>query len=336
MRKKCKELLYFLHIYSIVIMLYAHVFQMKKTLLVQIILVITLIILGNLFWYLFISALKGTHLLTDSTFQIILSFVYPILVFSLYLSVILVMSLFIKKYLLLYLIIFLSMANYPFLLRKEIGSIIGEIAMVSALFFFVINFKKVHVIENKKTSLSDQLSLAFSNTSLIISITVAINFYTFYVHTLAETNVLITNKIIAKTLVPVAKIYLDDLHIQNPNEIFSAYLQRQSQESNLSLSQIKKQVLEKLNLTNASESNSMKELITSSLDKNILRIIDEYRKQIPILISLGLGVITQTLLSTGSFLSHVITLLLLKFLRHLKLITYKKKQFEASILIPTS
>lgn len=292
-----------------------------------------IIITGNAFWYLFVQSLEGSHILSSSAFIIIVSLLSPIFVLSVYLALLPFLSIFIQRKILLFFFIFLSMFDYSHLIEGGYLSMLGEIIISVSIYFFLVHFHQVHVIDKEKTSILGKLSIAFSNTSLIISLVVAFNFYNFYVHTLSSQNVFLTNKIVARALSPVVKVYLDDLHVTNLNENFLQYSKRRAIEIKKTEQEIKNQVKERLGV-DIQNSDTMKDVIKRSLNKTIFKFVYSYREKIPILVSLGFGVITQTLISASTFISNIITIALLHLLLYVKLVRYEKKEATVDSIVP--
>ncbi len=116
-------------------------------------------------------------------------------------------------------------------------------------------------------------------------------------------------------LAPIVSIYNDDLEIVDPNEKFISYQKRISIKNNISIAQVKLITLKKLRLNSANDNAVMKDLLKVSLDNSILKLARNYSRTIPILISLGLGIIVQTLITISSSLSNYITMIIFIVLR---------------------
>src|SRR5258708_30287536 len=101
----------------------------SKYLVLKILLAVFLLILGNLFWYILVANLSNAHLLTSSSVQIVLELIFPIAIFSTYLTCLIIFSIFVKDYLIRLLVIFLSMADYFFLTGSGYVNLLGEIAI---------------------------------------------------------------------------------------------------------------------------------------------------------------------------------------------------------------
>lgn len=285
------------------------------------------IILGIFFWYVLIQSVKSAHLLTNSAFTVILSLFFPIIIFSLYLSFCIIFSVFVKNRLLRFLILFLSTGDYFFLTGSGYMDFIGEVVITSSLWYFLLNFDRYDVIVGGKSSITSRVSSAFSAVSLVISLTLAINFYSIYTHSLSSNNLFISNSILGKMLAPVVAIYKDDLKITNPSETFLNYQLRMAKKSKISPTQIKINTLKKLKIQNATDDLLMKDVLKLSLDNSVLQLVRTYGRLIPILISLGLGVIVQTIISISSAISSYVTLLLFLLLRKLKILQSREKNY---------
>jgi len=275
----------------------------------------SLIFSGNFFWFMLIDSFTSSHLLTNSFFQIILSFIWPILIFSVYLSLLVVLSIYITNKLVLFFLIFVSMVDYSFLTGGGILGAFAQIAISIAFFFFLFNLKRITVLNHDKTSIAQNQSTSFATSSIAISIILAISFYHVYTKTLAVNNILLTNQLLAKALSPIIRVYLDDLNAKNADEKFSDYLKRESTLKKISYDELRTKTLDKLRLTKADDNNSIRNLIKQSLNQSVLIITQNYKKQVPILISLGLAVIIQTIMSVSSLISNYLTWLLIKILK---------------------
>ena len=291
-------------------------------------LIVLLIAIGNFFWFKLLGDFKDAHLLTNSLIQVVLSFIFPIVILCLYLSILVISSIFIKNRWILFLAIYLSTATYPFLIGGSLSSTGGGILIAIALFYFLISFRKLTVLKRYKPSVIQTQSTAFSITSIVISVVLAVNFYNIYVKSLTSTNTLLSSQLLAKTLNPVVRIYMDDLHIKNPQEKISDYLKRESKAQKLTYDELKSKLMDKMKVTKIDENGPITNLVRDSLNGSVLKIAKEYDKQIPILISLGLGVIIQTIMTTAGFLSGYLTWFLLKILGLLKLSKINVKQIE--------
>lgn len=313
-------------------------FANKKTkfLVIRIGLSISLILVGNFFWFRLIDSFTSSHLLTNSFFQIVLSFIWPILIFSVYISLLVVLSIFVTRRLLLFFLIFISMVDYSFLTGGGVQSTVAQIAISFAFFFFLFNLKRTTVLTLDKTSIAQNQSTAFSISSIAISIIMAISFYNTYTKTLAGNNILLTNQFLAKVLSPTIRVYLDDLHVKNSDEKLSDYLKRESALRKISYSKLRALTLDKLRLTKADDNDSIKNLIKQSLDQSVLKIANDYEKQVPILISLGLAVIIQTIMSVSSFISNYLTWLILKILKRARLVKSQSKEIMLKKIVPAS
>lgn len=300
--------------------------RMRKVLIVKICLSVAAIILGNIFWILFANSLQGEHILTNSPPHIILSFVYPIVLFGLYLSTIIFFSFFEKSKILWFVVVISSFISYVSILGPQAETVIGEILVSLAIFIFLLGFHRTEVLINNKSSIIARSSLALTGSTLIISIVIAVNFYNFYRKTLNTNNLLLSNRTIVKNLSPLIRIYLSDLQIKNLDETFGAYVKRIAQETHTNQTTARLTALGKLNLKDVDDTKNMRYVITQSLNDSILKGFSEYKKQIPILISLGLGIITQTLMTVSSVLSYGVTYLLYKLLNHFKLIHLKRRE----------
>ena len=295
----------------------------KESLLVKIAISVLLIALGNLFWFILIRNLDTNQILADSTLKVTLSLLIPIVIFSLFLSCCAIFSVFIKSRLIWFLVLLIATADYFLLTGGSYLDFLGEIAIVVALYIFLLNFHKYEVLVDGKPSMTSRISSAFSTTSLVISIILAFNFYSIYAHTLSSSNLLVSNHLLSKMLTPIVRIYNDDLKIVSPNEKFIDYQLRLSKETKLTPTQVRTNTLTKLNINKASDNDLMKDLLKSSLDNSILKLARDYGKTIHILISLGLGIIVQTLITVSSTISNYLTLGIFIILRKLKITKLK-------------
>lgn len=301
----------------------------EKSLFIKIFVSVLLILLGNLFWYVLIQNLSGSHILTNSALQIALTLLVPIVVFSLYLSCCAIFSIFLKTRLIWFVVLLLSMADYFILTGSGYLDLVGELIITVALFLFLVNFHKYDVFVSGKPSLNSRISQAFSTSSILISLTLAFNFYSIYSHTLSSNNQFISNRILARILTPIVSIYNDDLQITNPNEKFMDYQARMSKQENITPLQVRQNTLAKLKISSGDDSALMKDLIKASLDNSVLVLARDYGKILPILISLGLGIIVQTLISISSTVSNYLTTLLLLALRKLGVTKVTTSSFTA-------
>jgi len=304
-----------------------------KFLVLKITLSVSLIFFGNFFWFSLIDNFTSSHLLTNSFFQIILSFIWPILIFSVYLSLLVILSIFVTNNLLLFFLIFLSMVDYSFLISEGVVSTVAEIAISIAFFFFLFSLKRTTVLTRDKTSIFQNQSTAFAISSIAISITLAISFYNVYTKTLAANNIFLNNKLLAKALNPIIRVYLDDLHVTNADEKLGNYLKRESTLKKIPYDELRAKTLDKLRLTRADDNNSIKNLIKESLNQPVSIITKDYKKQVPILISLGLAVIIQTIMSVSSFISNYLTWALLKILKRAGLAKSQSKNITLTKIV---
>ncbi len=295
----------------------------------QVIVTILIIILGNLFWFNFSQTINETHLLTNSAITIFSTITIPILLFSVYLSLCALGSIFIPSKRIQIIILILSLVDYVMVTGGDYKDVIGELVICVGLFMFQVNFhNSVAFTNNKRTSLN-RISSAFSFTSILISLVLAINFYSIYTQALTSDNLLVTNKLMKQILRPIVYLYLDDLKIKNIDETFGNYQVRMAKLNHQNASLVKSITLSKLNITQAEDTEPMKNLIKKSLDNSILKLAHNYGKTIPLVISFGLGIIIQTLLSISSFIANFITFGLLIICRKMNLITMTKVDYQA-------
>lgn len=309
---------------------------MNRFLLVKIVLLLSTLIFGNLFWFLLANDIKAQHLLTNSPLAIAVSFVFPIIVFGIYLPSILYLSIFVKNKVFWILTSLLSFALYPLILGVGVLTIIGELVISFSIFIFLLAYHRSRIIFNGKSSHLGQFYVALSGATLIISITVAVSFYNFYGRTLSQANVVISNQGFVSTLRPLMRAYFDDLNIKDVNETFHNYLFRRSYETGKSVSFLQNKTLYILGIGSANQTDNMETLINNSIKNSILKVFLSYKKTIPIVISLGLGIITQTVLSVSTFIGYVFSILIFQILFKLKLIKVEKKTIETEETISSS
>lgn len=279
-------------------------------------LILSCIITGNLFWLLFANTLATEKLLTNSPFHIALSFVFPILLFGIYLSSIAFFSILERSKLLWILVAIFSFLTYTVILGIQAQTILGELGVSAAIFLFIFSFHKNHVLVNKRSSIIARSTLSLTGSTLLISIIIALNFYGFYIKALASDNLIFTNRTILTSLSPLLRIYLTDLKITNLDETFNQYLKDQAVGSKTTLEKTRQETLSKLGLQTADDKKPLRTILVQSLTQTIFKPFNGFRKEIPVLISLGLGIITQTLMTVSSLLSYVFTqALYLAFLR---------------------
>ncbi len=301
---------------------------MHKITIIRFVLLIVSILTGNLFWYIFTNSLQTEPLLTNSPLRIAFSLLLPIIIFALYLPSILCYSFFEKSKTLLLIFIILSFASYPFIVGLSQLSIAGQLVISLSIYFFVEVYHKAKFLMNKKTSFIGQFSLSLTITTLTISIVIAINFYSTYKNILSQNNILISDKIFSTSLLPVTRAYLDDLQVTNISEKFGDYLLKRSNQTNEPIDKIRTKILFILGLPSVSDSETMGVLIETSLRKNIIHIFTTYRREIPVLISLGLGIITQTLLTVSTCLAGFIATSLLQFFVSMQLLHRRRELVE--------
>jgi len=306
---------------------------MSKRRTTKLILSLLIILSGNIFWYSFLQSIGASHILSSSTLIVAVSLIIPIFFFSMYLSFLPFLSIFIERKLVLFFCILLSMFDYSLLIDNGYLGVIGEIIISCSIYFFLIHLHQIHVIDKYKTSIVGQLSIAFSNASLIISLVVGYNFYNVYAHALSSQTLLMTNKVAAKALMPIVKVYLDDLQVKNIYESVKDYSTRRAQETKKTTDEIKNQLSATLGVP-VSDANTLKDVVKKSLDTSLFKFTSLYRSQIPILISFGLGIITQTLISASTFISNVVIVILLRLFLFLKVIRYQKEKIVVDILVP--
>ncbi len=304
----------------------------KKNLLRLFFLLLTLIS-GNLFWFLLANDIKAQHLLTNSPISIALSFVLPIIVFGIYLPGILYFSIFLKNRAAWLVLSLLSFVLFPLILGITIYTVLGEIIISLAIFTFLIGYHRSRIIFNGRNSHLGQFYVALSGATLIISITVAISFYNFYGKTLSQANVLLSNQGFVSTLRPVMRAYFDDLNIKNVNESFGSYLARRSRETRTAEANVETKTLFVLGIDSAQKTDTMEALINNSIKNSILKVFLSYKRQIPIVISLGLGIITQTILSVSTFIGYIFSILIFRILIKLKFIRVEKRTIEVEDIL---
>lgn len=302
--------------------------------LIKLLFLFLALLFGNLFWCLLANDLKAQHLLTNSPVQIVLSLVFPIIAFGLYLPSILYFSYFEKNKVLWVGLALASFSSYLFILNLTMYTILGEAAITFAIILFLFSYHRTKVIIGNKPSYLLRFSVALTGATLIISFTVAFTFYNFYYKTLSDTNVILSNKGFISALKPVMRVYFDDLNIKNVSETFGNYSARRASETKTSRENIKNKTLYILGITTAQENDTMETLINNSLKNSILKVFVSYKRTVPILISLGLGIITQTLLSVSSFIGYLISILILKILIRFRLIRIVREALEIGDFIP--
>jgi hypothetical protein len=308
--------------------------QEKKYLLcMQILFSCLTIFLGNTFWYLFKNSLILAHLLTVSFLPIAFSFIQPIIVFGVYLTCLLLFSFFVKKKLWWGVVIILSTIFYPIVINTTFFTIIGSIIISASFFSFLYTYHNTCVLIKRKTSFFTEFSLSLTTTTFIISIIVAFNFYSLYKDTLSQGNIVTSDQLFSTSLRPIVRLYYDDLNIKNGNEIFADYIKRRTIATHQSADIVRIKTLAVLGLNKASDNDSMNILLTYSLRDTILKIFITYKKQIPLLISFGLGIITQTLLSLGSFLGFFCFLILSKLLESTGIVRKKIYNYPAEKIV---
>lgn len=295
---------------------------------------IVLILLGNLFWYFLIQNLSESHILTNSAPQIALSFLSPIALFSLYLSGCALMTVFIRNKLVWLLIVVLSLADYPVLTGLGYYDFLGLAAITSALFFFLVSFQRYEILRNGKTTLSSKVSLSFNSASFIISLTLALNFYSIYSRSLSNSNLIISDALISRVLAPIELIYNDDLKVINPDETFKDYQLRLSRTTKIPPNQVRIYTLQRLDLQTAGDNMRIKDLIKLSLNRYAARLTNQYSKAVSLLISFGLAVIIQTLISLSSTLSNYLTAGLFLGLKKAGLIKAVSKNYSVETFGP--
>jgi hypothetical protein len=286
-----------------------------------IILALVAVISGNYFWVLFSNVLQTSKLLTDSPVNIVFSFVFPIIALAVYLTSILYFSILFKNRIAWIILAIISFLSY-YLVDKTLLNFVGGIIMSLAVFGFLFSFQRTIILINKKASFLARFSVSLTLPTLIISIVIAITFYNLYRNSLLKQNVFVSNEAIVATIQPVVKIYLEDLNITDGNETFGHYLQRRSHDLGLSTSVVKKRTLASLNLQNADQNDHMAVLINRSLKISIIDLIAKYKRQIPLLVSLGLGIIAQVLLSIANIVSSILSLSLLPILKKMRLVEF--------------
>ncbi len=294
----------------------------------QVLVALVTIVLGNIFWFNFSQTINETHLLTNSAITIVSTITFPIMIFSVYLSFCALLSIVIPNKQVQLLILVLSLVDYVMVTGVDYKNLIGEVAICAGLFIFLINFQSRVTLVNSKSALFNRVSSAFSITSIIISVILAINFYSLYTKSLASDNVLVTNGIMRQILKPIIYIYLDDLKIQDLNESFTHYQVRMSKLTHQDISVIRSITLSKLSITQANDTEPMQSLIKKSFDNSILKLAHNYGKTIPLVISLGLGVIVQTLLSISSLIANFTTAGLIILCKKLNLIDTVKIDYQ--------
>ncbi len=301
---------------------------MNKFLVVSLLLGIAVLVLGNAFWLLFANDLQTEHLLTDSPFHIILSFLYSILTLGLYFATLLAFSFFVKKPLFWFLFSALSCVSFLFIVGISIVSLSGEVVLSLAMYFFLASYHAMDVLVKNKTSPLAKAGVSLSGVSLIVSIVIVFTFYNYYSHILSQTNTVLSEQIMLKSFSPVLRVYIDDLKITNLNEDFASYLKRRSAATGTSEVILQDRVLKRLDLTQIDSSEKMRNVLSRSIGNILSGIIDHYQKQIPILISLGLGIITQTMITASILLSNLFLFFYLKVMRQHKLIETKKHEVD--------
>ncbi len=301
---------------------------MEKINLLRVFFLILSLFLGNLFWYLLANDIKAQHLLTNSPVYIALTFVLPIIVFGLFLPSILYFSIFVKNRIIWLIVCLLSFMFYPFIIGVSFLTLLGEIITSVSIFTFLFGYHKSRIILNGKTSHLGQFYVALSGATIIISITVAVTFYGFYQRTLSQANVVLSNQGFVSTLRPLMRAYFDDLNIKDINETFQNYLYRRSFETGQSRTYLENKTLYILGIQNVRLSDTMETLINDSIKNSILKVFLSYKRQLPILLSLGLGIITQTILSVSTFIGYIFSIIFLKILLKLKLLKTEKRGIE--------
>lgn len=298
---------------------------MTKLLLTKCTFFLATLMTGNLFWFLFAKSLQTEPLLTNSPIRIALSFLFPILIFSFYLPNVLLFSLFIRSKIIWFITIVISFSLYPYILGLHPVSFVGLLVITSSVFLFLFNFQQSRFIFHNKSSILGQFSYALTITTVVISVVIAINFYTFYKNVLATTNTVLSDNIFITSLRPILMTYYDDLKVTNGKETFKHFIQRKAGNNPARQEQVKSKTLLILGLQNASTSSSMSTLIETALQQNLVKVFSSYKRQIPVLISLGLGIITQTLLTISSFLASCITYTLLRLFTYFGLLEMRTR-----------
>lgn len=294
---------------------------------------IWIIIAGNTFWLLFANTLVGEKLLTNSLPHIALSFVYPILVFGFYLSTIVFFSILERSKIVWAVVVFFSFLTYTGILGFQWQYFVGEIAISAAVWFFLFSFERSHVLINKKSSIIARTSLALTGTTIVISFVIAVNFFTFYTRTLAQNNLILTNRTIIRGLSPLLRIYLSDLHITNLDEPFGQYLRTEARRSGTTIDQTRKTVLNKLGLSSMDDTKTVRVALVTSLNQSIFKTFSSFRRQIPILISLGLGIITQTMMTLSSIVNYGLLQIYLFLFLKWKLVNVEKREVALQELV---
>ncbi len=296
---------------------------------IKVLLASCVLLTGNLLWEALTSDLQTGHVFVNSPLNIALFLFFPIFIFAIYLSSLLYFSIFEKQKKTWFFLILFSCLTYPFSLQFTLQAIIGELVISGALFFFLINFHSLHVISMKRPSFSGRYFLAIGIPTLIMSVTIGVNFYNFYRKSIVTQNAFFSSNIITQSINPIFRIYIDDLDITNLNEQFSAYMKREALQKKISPDKVRNDTLRLLNLTTASETDTMRVLDEKSIRSSLLQVFTRYRKQVPLIASLGLAIITQTLLSVSILLGDIFSLLFLRLFQYLGLIRQKKLTIES-------
>ncbi|HSX40831.1 MAG TPA: hypothetical protein VLF68_04440 [Candidatus Saccharimonadales bacterium] len=292
------------------------------------------LLLGNSFWLLFARSLTSDHLLTNSLPAILLSVLYPVIVFGLYLTAVLFFSLMAKQKILWLLLIVCSFVSYPFILSKSWQSIVGELVISCCIFAFLIGFHRFHVLLHNKTAFLPQVSLSLMGPTVVISIVIAINFYSFYARTLTSGNIIISNQVFLHGLSPILRIYLDDLHVTNIDETYGNYLKRRAFETRTTTAQVDTKTEGMLLIGNINQNAKIRTVIEKSLNESIIKIFAQYRRLIPVVVSLGLGIITQTLITFSTFITYGSFYILYNLFLRLKLLRLSQKSVSVESLFP--
>lgn len=298
---------------------------MMYRLLLQIFFATMTIVYGNLFWYLFVSSLQSEHLLTDSPVTIVLSFLTSILILSIYFTLLLHTSLYVRKRLLWFVIALCSFLIYPFLLNLSALSVIGELVLSCAMYFLCVSFRTLHLVNQKKDSLMGKTAVSLSGISMIVTLVIVVNFYSFYAQILTSTNELVSHRVLLQSFSPLIRLYLQDLQVKNLDDSFTTYLAKRSLQTHIPAATLRQIVLNRLNLNTVSNSETMRNVLLQAVSQSMTTVLSHDRKQLSLLISLGLGAITQTLLTASIGLSSLLTYCLHAFLTRKGLLRKKER-----------
>lgn len=282
---------------------------MNKNRLLEILFSLVILLTGNLFWIIFGYNLKTEHLITNSPLTICLSLLAPIMLYGIYLAFLLQISFLTRRKFWIALIL-LSNTVYPFIIDINIlESLTGILIVSGAVFYFLYNFQRLSVLYHGKKSFLGRLSLSLSGTTLIITLVMASHFYSFYRMALFSGRTIIPDRTVIENFNPVIKIYLRDLNITDLNETFGNYLRKQSYSLRMPVATVRSEVLLKLGLGGEAENQTMGTVIKDSINGLILKLTAPYRRQLPVLISLGLGIIIQTMLTASIYVCYLVSLL---------------------------